>query len=185
MDEDFQRFFEALMRAASQMCDAHYFQLPVAGSDTPEYRERVYCYELYHQLRNALGDDFPYKLCGEVDKSAHPIIQHAILRDRKPDFIVHEPGKEPMSNLVVVEVKPRNARLHDVQRDIAKLEAFITHAQYYRSIMLMYGEGRGGRVPHIVKAAKSLIGDDRVLLLWHSGPGREAQIVKGAGPGHS
>ena len=69
----FDRFWNCLRKAGSKM-DSHYFQLPVARRKERIYRERVYCYELYHQLRNALGDNFAYKLHGEVDKAGHPII---------------------------------------------------------------------------------------------------------------
>ena len=50
---DFDCFMKCLREAGKRM-DAHYFQLPVAGSEEPVFRERVYCYELYHQLRNVL-----------------------------------------------------------------------------------------------------------------------------------
>ena len=67
IEQDFQYLIESLIKAAESV-DAHYFQLPIAKRDDPIYRERVYCYELYHQLRCMLGNNFPYKLCGEVDK---------------------------------------------------------------------------------------------------------------------
>ncbi len=51
-----------------------YFILNIDGGD-PLYRERVYCYELYHQLRINWPDEAEYCLMGEVDKSAHPILK--------------------------------------------------------------------------------------------------------------
>lgn len=50
----FQHFLECLMKAIKRI-DTHYTQLFVAESDKEIYRERVYCYELYHQLRFILG----------------------------------------------------------------------------------------------------------------------------------
>jgi hypothetical protein len=35
------------------------------------WRERAYCYELYHQIRCHLPYDYPYKLHGEIDKKGH------------------------------------------------------------------------------------------------------------------
>jgi hypothetical protein len=90
---------------AIQNIDAHYFQLTVARNDELIYRERVYCYELYHQLRLLLGDDFPYKLDGELDKRGHAIISDG----KKPDFVIHVPG-EMGQNLVVIEVKTVNVK---------------------------------------------------------------------------
>jgi len=97
-EKDFQYFMNCLMGVIKNI-DAHYFQLPIAGNEEPIYRERVYCYELYHQLRCMLGNGFPYKLNGEVDKNGHPIIRNA----KKPDFIIHKPG-DMEYNLVVIEI---------------------------------------------------------------------------------
>lgn len=47
-----------------------FFLLPIHGG-TSVYRERVYCYELYHQMRRLWPPDCPYRLNGEVDKRAH------------------------------------------------------------------------------------------------------------------
>ena len=59
-----------LIGSASAHIGADYFQLPVADADAV-YRERVYCYELYHQLR-CLWKDFPFSLGGEIDKQGNP-----------------------------------------------------------------------------------------------------------------
>ena len=40
---------DLVIQEATAAIDAMYFQLPVDGGD-PVYRERVYCYELYHQM---------------------------------------------------------------------------------------------------------------------------------------
>nr|WP_298724321.1 hypothetical protein [uncultured Steroidobacter sp.] len=66
--------FEAILQAATAAIDADYFLLPVSGRENPMYRERVYCYELYHQIRKYWAEDTRYTLAGEVDKarpSAH------------------------------------------------------------------------------------------------------------------
>jgi hypothetical protein len=84
---DFEVFLKCLYEEGKRTLDPHYFQLPIAGEPDPIFRERVYCYELFHQLRNTLGDDYPYKLDGEVDKIGHPIIKGK----KKPDSILHVP----------------------------------------------------------------------------------------------
>ena len=119
METDFKQFIECLEKAGSRM-DRHYFQLEVAGSEESIYRERVYCYELYHQLRCAIGDSFGYKLDGEVDKAGHPIIRQD-LGPKKPDFIVHVP-REMNRNLVVIEVKPVTVENNELARDLEKLK---------------------------------------------------------------
>ena len=72
-ESDAQRVIQWLPKATSRIgCD--YFQLPIEGRPDRIFRERVYCYELYHQLRVLMPDDFPYSLGGEVDKRAHPVM---------------------------------------------------------------------------------------------------------------
>lgn len=47
--------FVKILRKATANIPPEYFQLPIAGREDPIYRERVYCYELYHQMRYALA----------------------------------------------------------------------------------------------------------------------------------
>lgn len=84
-----------------------YFLLPVAdregGEPLVQYRERVYAYELYHQLRRR-WPPWRYSLGGEVDKRRHPIIRDGCLKNVKPDLIVHVP-RDMNHNLAVIEIK--------------------------------------------------------------------------------
>src|SRR5262245_39939149 len=48
-----------LLALATADIDQEYFQLPIHGGG-PVYRERVYCYELYHQMRRRWPDDGPF-----------------------------------------------------------------------------------------------------------------------------
>jgi hypothetical protein len=171
--KDFEHFMQCLMEAGEKI-ESHYFQIPTAVSGELKYRERVYCYELYHQLRISLGDDFPYKLDGEVDKEGHPII-HPILGPKKPDLIVHKAGKMNR-NLAVIEVKPINVKKRGLEKDITTLKGFLEEARYYRAIMLIYGDGESRG--NIIQTAKNLIGDEsRILLMWHRESGMKPVIV--------
>ena len=124
---------EWLCRASSEV-GSSYFQLPVAGKEEPEYRERVYCYELYHRWRTHWPDDFPFSLGGEIDKTGHPLIRG----NDKPDFLVHIPGK--MINLLVVEVKPANAGIDRLVKDLRKLTRFRrAPPSYEAAYLLVYG----------------------------------------------
>ena len=81
--------FLALLVGATARIPAHYFQLPTAGGAEAICRERVYCYELYHQLRTLLeGEEHfaGYALSGEIDKQGH-----AIMRPCAPDLAFHSP----------------------------------------------------------------------------------------------
>jgi hypothetical protein len=126
---------------ASEQVAPEYLQLPVAGAEDPEYRERVYCYELYHRWRCHWLEGFPFLLSGEIDKQGHPLIRG----DAKPDFLVHIPGS--MSNLLVIEVKPRNAAVALMRNDLKKLTTFrrdLPHhhgipGNYYAAYFWLYG----------------------------------------------
>ncbi len=159
MEKDFQYLLESLKEAARRI-NRHYFQLDVAGSEDPMYRERVYCYELYHQLRCVLGDNFLYKLDGEVDKATHPIIQ---------------PGKMDQ-NLVVIEVKPATVKVNELREDLKKLEGFLDKARYYHAIMLIYGDGEHELAQRIRDEIKNFP-EERILLAWHSWARKKLEIV--------
>lgn len=178
---DFNTFMNSLEKAGEKMDDSHYFQIQFAHSDELKFRERVYCYELYHQLRNILGDDFRYKLDGEVDKEGHPVI-HPKLGSKKPDLIVHVP-RDMDWNLAVIEVKPVTVtkRIRKLTNDINTLKGFLEVAGYYRAIMLIYGNGQD--LPEkIISKVKSLIRNyerrNQILLVWHRGPGQKPEMAE-------
>ncbi len=180
MNEDFNDFMECFKKAGERMKDAHYFKIKFAGSEELKFRERVYCYELYHHLRNALGDEFEYKLDGEVDKIGHLFYQET--GPKKPDLIVHVPG-DMDRNLVVIEVKPVTVvtRITKLEEDIKTLKGFLKEGNYYRAIMLIYGNGQV--LPEkIITKVKSLIRHyekrNKILLVWHRGPSQKPETVK-------
>lgn len=173
-ERNFLSFIRCLSEAGKCMNDAHYFQLPISGQEIPVFRERVYCYELYHQIRNKLGDVFPCKLDGEVDKSGHQFMPGKM----KPDFIVHVPN-DMDQNLAVIEVKPVTAYEGELESDLEKLEWLIKRGNYFRGIMLVYGNGEKG-LPHSFPLQTKKFSDrnqNKILLAWHKGPNSEIRIV--------
>jgi len=174
-EQYFQQFSKRLIEAMKNI-DSHYFQLSFAGSNKLKYRERVYCYELYHQLRLLLGDDFPYKLNGELDKKSHSII----LGEKKPDFVIHVPG-EMEQNLVVMEVKTLStiqADINSLIEDIKKLKRFISEAKYYRAIMLIYGSVNGD-LPQNIRQEIEKVHDEKIITLWHDSLNKKPKIIGG------
>lgn len=173
--QDFKKFVGYLIEAGSKM-GRHYFQLAVAGKENPIFRERVYCYELYHQLRCIMERTFPYELDGEVDKAGHPIIRKA----KKPDFIVHAPGNMER-NLAVIEVKDIkvNERLEDLRKDLNTLKYFLKKAAYYYGIVLVYGDGWNPIPVPIVQEVKGFLKKYNlsIMLMWHRGPNEKLEIL--------
>lgn len=175
MDRDFAHLIDMLGVAASRLT-AEYFQLPVADGDAV-YRERVYCYELYHQLR-CVWDGFPFSLGGEVDKAGHPHFRDGPYARAKPDLLVHVPGQMGQ-NLATVEVKPATVRDEDLRGDLRKLSWFCRHAQYFRGILLVYGDG--GDIERMRTKLRQAVDDGvnaAVLApLYHRTVGQRPEVV--------
>jgi hypothetical protein len=164
--------FLKLLVDATELIPKVYFQLPVAEKEEPIYRERVYCYELYHQLRTLLEPEpgfSGYSLGGEINKQGHPII-----RQCAPDFVLHAPGG--MDDNLVVEVKPVNASLKGIQKDLKTLKYFLSEPVGYKlGVQLVYGDDQAAfsRFRDIYHRA----GLQHVRLYRHQYHGKPATLV--------
>ncbi len=141
MEHQYNIFEDALLKA-SKLISADYFNMEVANTSELIYRERVYCYELYHRLRQKLPNDFPFTLQGELDKKNHPIISQAC-GEIKPDFLVHMPGNMA-SNLVIVEVKS-SKNVDKIGKDFKTLKCMTSLEDgYYKGISIIFGQNNEG-----------------------------------------
>lgn len=161
-----------LLREATMRLSREYFMLPVADAEGGEplirYRERVYAYELYHQLRS-IWPDWPYSLAGEVDKRGHPLIRGGDLDNAKPDLLVHVPGQME-HNLVVLEIKAIRSHENHVlpaalATDLRKLIAF-RRAGYAGAVFLAFG-GSVELVREIARRFEEVQGSLFDIELWH------------------
>jgi hypothetical protein len=158
--------------------------LPVAGSVLPVYRERVYCYELYHQLRKFWGDFEGYSLGGEVDKAHHPILNGLDIANTKPDLLVHRPG-DMGGNLIIIEVKPITAQSLGIRKDLRTLTAFRHCGQYHHAIYLVYGN-KSRAIGSFLEVARTLQEEDiegridlnSITLFWHRLPEHPAELIE-------
>ena len=130
------QFKDSLCRSIKNI-ESRYFQV-IRYEGLPTWRERVYCYELYHQLRNYLPKGFPYTLHGEIDKRGQEIICKEFEKKPNPDFVVHQPGTK--ENLVIMEVKSSGGISEDkIRKDMEKLKTFIDIPIGYKNgIFLVY-----------------------------------------------
>ncbi len=169
------RFVNWIKKATSRLKE-DYFQLPIASKPDRIFRERVYCYELYHQLRCLMEGNTSYSLGGEVDKSAHPMIQEDGIMNTVPDLLIHKPGYME-GNLVIIEVKPIKADIGNIYNDIRKISTYISNANYVKGVMLLYGDDK----PKVLEVAsnfpKSIDNLSKISLLWHQSVGHEAQDI--------
>ena len=139
-----------ILQGAVSAIEPAYFQLKIDGGD-PKYRERVYCYELYHQMRMRWPNTSPFYLNGEVDKAAHPILKTLGVGKVKPDLLVHQPGYM-QGNHAIIEVKSQRANSRGIKKDLETLSLFVEQVKYKRAIYLLYGPDASkaaGRVEHI------------------------------------
>jgi hypothetical protein len=167
-----QQFTGILTRATGAIAEA-YFRLQVDGGD-PVYRERVYCYELYHQMRVQWPRHSEYYLNGEIDKAAHPILMELGAAGAKPDLLVHRPGYM-VGNYAIIEVKKSDAANGAIRIDLAKLSLFVRRVRYQRAIYLIYGEDADDQLLQRVRDVAATMPELAPTELWlHQRPGVRA-----------
>ena len=177
---NFNKFIEILTEVGKNI-DQHYFRIQTAGEEKYVFRERVYCYELYHRLREKLPSDFYYKLDGELDKKGQELFRSKNMK-YVPDFIVHIPGDEK-DNLVVMEVKQINRyklKTQYIESDVDKLIEFIEEAGYFRGIMLIYSDDFSEFPQVLIDSISKKIKNrkEQILILFHPGPNKRIEIIK-------
>lgn len=162
----------SLLQGATAAIEDSYFHIAL-DSGSPVYRERVYCYELYHQLRKAWPEGTDFRLNGELDKSAHPILKQLGAAYAKPDLLVHRPGYMSGNN-TIIEVKSSGASRKGIEKDLKTLARFCTAVGYQRAIYLLYGYEAEQAAIRVRKVAQE-VGDLPAIELWlHKTPGEAA-----------
>lgn len=155
---------QTLTTASCQIGNEH-FLLPIAHRDRPIKRERVYCYELYHQLRIALHHS-PLTLTGEPDKRGHPDFPNI-----NPDFIFHTPGHHT-NNTAVVEVECRLSKTH-LAKDLKNLK--IMRSKGYQTLVLLLFAVTKVPWPRLeLAAAEAEIDLGEIVVLLHRAAGESA-----------
>lgn len=178
-----QRFLD-ILSAATERIAPIYSQLPTADRDEAITRERLYTYELYHQMRGPLAEDPElrnYMFSGELDKSGHAIIRVPTTANERgwrsciPDFVLHEPGNMD-ANIVVVEVKPANGAAEGIAKDLETLSYFVTDDVGYRiGVELVYG-GTEADVEKFRTAVRNA-NNPKLRLYWHRQGERAHRLV--------
>ena len=120
------------IRDATSFIAQKYMDLPVSGRGVVK-RERVYCYELYHQLRLSLGDR-RFTVSAEPDKRGNPGFDKR--RGPNPDLIVHLPGSN-RHNIAIIEVECRPDLTH-LRKDLRTFK--LMRSKGYRTfVLLLFG----------------------------------------------
>jgi hypothetical protein len=169
---------DEILREATAAIRDNYFLLPIHYGG-PVYRERVYCYELYHQMRQLWPEpgDSPYRLNGEVDKNNHPYFAGREGRKPKPkpDLLVHQPGGGTY-NHAVIEVKSVDGRA--IAKDLKTLALFTAELGYERAIFLIYGTRADARVARVLSVAARVPAAAPIEVWLHAAVGAPARHVR-------
>lgn len=152
-----------ILTDATEHVASEYFLVPIDGGN-PVQRERVYCYELYHQMRCRWAND-DFVLNGELDKGGHPKLKQ-MLGALKPDFLVHRPGSMG-GNYAVIEVKPAIPSKKALRKDVKSIARLIREAKYQRGIYLIYGGANDDQLRERVSLAIGECAPGTPIELWH------------------
>lgn len=110
------KLMRALLRVARP-----YFAPPGPNSDDL-FIERVFAYELYHQMRLEFGDG--WYVHGEFRKGLRLIPELGSDAVTTPDLVVHQ-SETVTDNLIAIEIKASpSTKAHEVLADMKKLEFF-------------------------------------------------------------
>ena len=139
MDKMVESFIQ-LIRDALENVGDEYYKLTTTYRTLGVVRERIFCYELYHQMRliqstRGLND---VQIHGEIDKSGYIAFDRNAWKN--PDFVFHIPGMM-QGNAIVVEVKGKIEGNYQegVYKDIVTLSKFTNNKYFYQSgILIIY-----------------------------------------------
>lgn len=159
--------FSTLLKLATEKITPEYFNIPLYKGEYIS-RERVYCYELYHQLRLIWPEESKFILHGELDKVAHPYLSSLNI-NQKPDFLVHEPGSMN-NNCIVMEIKKHTTADIAILNDFKKIEKFITKVGYSRGVFLMFGSKAINKSQNIQNILASFSNQLNVEIWLHCNP---------------
>lgn len=122
-----------LIKTALSQVELDYFKLETNYEPPGIVRERVFCYEFYHQIRKIMTDS-DLKLNSEIDKRGHP--DFAPGGWKNPDFVIHTPGTHE-NNTFIIEVKGK-LEPKKIGEDIKKIITFIEEYQYKAGVFVLY-----------------------------------------------
>jgi len=115
------------------------------------YDERVFCYELYHQIRSLMdkyvaknpGPTSSIRFQGELRKkrigaNAAKLFDVTALDNKYvPDFLLHSPGDFDYQSLIIEVKSARNITFGPIKKDLMKIQEFITRYRYQMGIFLI------------------------------------------------
>jgi hypothetical protein len=158
-DKDIDCFLQFISDALNNV-DRKYYSIKIAThtEQSTVFRERVFCYEFYHQMRSLQekkifikeknNSELPsINIDAEIDKRGHDVIEE----DFNPDFVFHKRGK--MKNYAVIEVK---LRLEDFKKDFQTLCCMINKYDYKCGVFILLNNSYDKFVEKAMEKLKSI-----------------------------
>nr|WP_315227808.1 hypothetical protein [uncultured Limnohabitans sp.] len=175
--------FHEILQSATSCIEGCYFQTNVLDKKNQSkkvYRERIYCYELYHQLRSIWPhkEDEALVLHGEFDKSGSQFFAGLSVHGAKPDFLIHTPGSTN-KNLLAMEVKPINAQNNKIKSDLEKLTVMLRKAYFSHAIFLIFGNGSKKKADQILSRKLEWQFDSNIEIWAHENAKEAATQAEG------
>jgi len=157
------RQYVDLIKTALSQIGSDYFKVKTTYKKSGIVRERVFCYEFYHQIRKIMTDS-DLKLNSEIDKRGHP--DFAPGGWKNPDFVIHTPGTNE-NNTFIIEVKGK-LEPKKIGEDIKKIITFIEEYQYTAGVFVLYNhslERLKQRAGHVLMEYNSRLSANSVHIL--------------------
>ena len=124
----------AAIETAAKLVNEKYLNVITSSENSLIVRERVFCYELYHQIRKILEDDHFLTLNGEIDKHGHKKFKQ--IEQKNPDFVFHVQGND-QTNAIIMEVKGTLEK-KGLKKDFETIHNFISEHQYHAGVFFLY-----------------------------------------------
>ena len=170
---------KCLIEATSFIEDL-YMSIPMA-SDQCRCLERVYAYELYHQLR-IRWDDSNYSWNGEITKSGHTHFNHPGFK-KSPDLLLHRPGYHS-GNLLIIEIKmAQSITRKGLHKDLRTLTAFrrgINEFRGYEEAVFLLVGGNQDDIKKVLREAATFedVDTNLIMFYWHQAPKDRAHLIR-------
>lgn len=171
-------FKRALIDSTEKIAE-QYFETKIIDLDRKTkkvYRERIYCYELYHQIRIRIPNEGEASFFGEYDKSGSKSYDNTMLKGVKPDFSIHIPGDND-NNSIAMEVKSSSASNTAIKIDIKKLVRLVDEQGFRFGIYLIYGENAKIKGNTAIKYVRDNL-QSKIIVFAHSKSYEKAELIQ-------
>lgn len=168
--------FIDLLKKSIEKVDSVYF-----SSETPEetkqYNERVFCYELYHRMRQTFPRSSEWRIEAEIPKVIGVSNEETTIggmtivvdteNDSKkviPDMVIHKgQNKKEKGNYLVMEVK-NSIYKANIEWDLFKLMSYINQLSYEHGVYLQINRNLSNVTKDLKDLFQNVSEGDKQLL---------------------